>query len=252
MLNIFISGILFLLGICIGSFLNVVSDRLPRGLTLGGRSRCDHCKKILGILDLVPVISYLLLSGKCRYCKRKIAWQYTAVEIVTGITFVILYIFFPLNLSFFFRLILYSCLIAIFLADIKFRIIPDQLVILMGIAAIMLRFWDVTFGWEAILSGLALSFIFLILYLLTSGRGMGMGDVKFAFVMGLMLGFPVVIVGFYVAFLTGALVSIILILGGKKRFGQTIAFGPFLVLATVISDIFGDRLWELFQKMVLP
>ena len=157
----------------------------------------------------------------------------------------------PFGLAIFIlRLILYSTLICIFVIDLKLRIIPDELIIIITVIAIIMRFIEGSLGWEAVLSGLSLFLIFLVLYILTRGRGMGMGDVKYALVMGFFLGFPKVVIGFYTAFLTGALVSIILILRGKKRFGQTIAFGPFLVFATVVADIWGNTLWVYFQRII--
>lgn len=241
---------LFILGLCIGSFINVLSDRLPQGLSIGGRSRCDYCKRTLSVLDLVPVFSYLFLGGVCRYCKKNIPVQYTLVELSTGICFVILSFFFPLDILFVFRLVLYSALIAIFITDLRFRIIPEEFVIVIMIITVIIRSLGGTLGWDAVLSGLSLFVIFLILYLLTGGRGMGMGDVKLALPMGFYLGYPKVIAGFYAAFLTGAFVSLILISGGKKKFGQTIAFGPFLVLATIVSDIWGVQLWVYFQRLL--
>ena len=248
--------LLFILGLCIGSFLNVVIDRLPGGQTLRGRSKCDHCGKTLDAKDLIPLFSYLILGGECRYCHKKISIQYPIVEFLTGVIFILVYAMFGLSLTpfglaiFILRLILYSTLICIFVIDLKLRIIPDELIIIITVIAIIMRFIEGSLGWEAVLSGLSLFLIFLVLYILTRGRGMGMGDVKYALVMGFFLGFPKVVIGFYTAFLTGALVSIILILRGKKRFGQTIAFGPFLVFATVVADIWGNTLWVYFQRII--
>lgn len=256
MFNLLFGGIIFLLGLCIGSFLNVVSDRLPKNKSLGGRSHCDHCKKMLSGLDLIPVFSFLFLRGRCRYCKKKISVKYIFVELLTGILFLFIFLVVPpqftfLSLSLFFSLlVIYSCLIGILSSDVKYRIIPDELTGIFLVFTLYIRFVTHTLFWESLLSGIILCSVFLILYVITRGRGMGMGDVKFAFPMGIFLGFPYVIVGFYVAFLTGALISIILIIVGKKRFGQTIAFGPFLVFATIVSNFFGQPLWDIFQKLL--
>ncbi len=249
---------IFILGLCVGSFLNVVIDRLPNGKSLGGRSYCDHCKRKLAWYDLIPVISFFILRGECGYCKKKISWQYPAVELITAILFVIVYISMyriidaPLALlSLTLTLIIYSGLITIFFTDFKYQIIPDEILIVVGVTTILMHLIFNSSSLKiGILSGTALFFIFLALVILTRGKGMGMGDVKYVFFMGLFLGFPASIVAFYIAFLTGAGVSLILVVRGAKRFGQTVAFGPFLVVATIVSDIWGEQIWLFFQRMI--
>ena len=139
----------------------------------------------------------------------------------------------------------------IFFADLKYRIIPDEIVVVNTLAAIFLNFLVLKNDfWPYILSALVLFLIFIVLVLLTRGRGMGMGDVKYVIFMGLFLGFPASLIAFYVSFLTGAVVSIILIFIGRKRFGQTIPFGPFLVLGTFVSIYWGNELWTYFLKIL--
>lgn len=250
--------VLFIYGLFIGSFLNVVIDRLPWGKSLGGRSYCDHCKKKIAWYDLVPVFSLIVLGGKCRFCKKKISWQYPLVELLTGIVFIVVYVSmyryvnsdnFPVLLVL--QLIIYSGLIAIFFIDFKNRIIPDEILVVLLGATLVTKFIT---GSPALLVDLlcggVLFLIFMALVLLTKGKGMGLGDVKYVFYMGLFLGYPASVVAFYVAFLTGAFISLILVFRGEKRFGQTIAFGPFLVIATVVSHIFGAQLWLYFIKIL--
>jgi prepilin signal peptidase PulO-like enzyme (type II secretory pathway) len=137
-------------------------------------------------------------------------------------------------------LILISILIVIFFIDLKHYIIPDVLTIIIGSIALIKNFLVPLFystplsPANYLLSALGALLFFLFLVVITKGRGMGLGDVKFAFVMGLLLGYPGVVISLYIAFLTGAVVSVILILRGRKRFGQTIPFGPFLVFGTLI------------------
>lgn len=251
-------SLLFIFGISIGSFLNVLIDRLPKNESILGRSRCDRCKKKINWYDLIPLLSFFLLKGRCRHCKTKLSWQYPIIEALTGGTFIYVYMLTSLTngsqmffISLMLNLILISGLIVIFMADFKYRIIPDQiLLILVAISLfINLLFRPTSFGVN-ILSGGILFLVFLILYLMTHGRGMGFGDVKYVFFMGFLLGFPYSIVAFYIAFLTGAIISLILIIGGVKKFKQTIAFGPFLVASTFITYFYGDKLWIIFQKII--
>ena len=259
-----IIAFLFLIGLCIGSFLNVLIDRLSNGESIRGRSHCDRCKKTLMWKDLTPLVSFVFLRGRCRYCKEKLSWQYPIVELLTGLLFVFVYYasinrfidvdniklyqqiaFLILNL------VIFSGLIVIFFADLKYRIIPDEIVVVNTLAAIFLNFLVLKNDfWPYILSALVLFLIFIVLMLLTRGRGMGMGDVKYVIFMGLFLGFPASLIAFYASFLTGAVVSIILIFIGRKKFGQTIPFGPFLILGTFVSIYWGNELWTYFLKIL--
>lgn len=247
--------LIFIFGICVGSFLNVLIDRLPNEETILGRSHCDYCKKTLAWYDLIPLLSFLFLKGKCRYCHKKLSWQYPFIELLTGISFLFVYgqsskMNFEINwVLLLIQFIIISNLIVIFFSDLKYRIIPDQMVIILMVIGALNMYIAHQPVIAHILSGVILSASFMILVLITRGKGMGMGDVKYAFVMGLLLGFPATVIGFYTAFLTGAFISLILILVGKKRFGQTIAFGPFLVAATFIAYYWGNILWILFGRL---
>lgn len=215
-------------GLATGSFLNVLIDRLPRGKNvITGRSICDHCGRTLRWFELIPLLSFFLQGGKCRRCHAKLSWQYPIVELATGVAF-------ALGAS----PLLFSSLLVIFVADLKYQIIPDSM-ILVGVIGVIGEFGVVR---ENVVAGAGAAAFFLLLWIITRGKGMGLGDVKLAFLMGLMLGFPKIVVAAYLAFLTGAVVGVILILLGRKRLKSKIAFGPFLVVGTVIAYIFGDML----------
>lgn len=252
---------LFLLGMCVGSFLNVVIDRLPEGRSVvRGRSICDFCKRILVWYDLFPVLSFFLLKGQCRYCRKKLSFQYPLIEGLTGILFAALYILFYSNsssggyflLHLFLSFMLTGSFLAIFVIDLKYGIIPDELVIAVCIISFMLT--GITSGTTEIFIhtgvGILYALLFFILFLITGGKGMGFGDVKLAFAIGLLLGFPGVLISFYLSFLTGAVVSLILVVQGKKRLKSKIAFGPFLIAGTSIAYMWGDQLWLFFRKIV--
>lgn len=248
---------LFIFGICIGSFLNVLIDRLPSGESIWlGRSHCDNCRKTLSWYDLIPVASFIILQRKCRSCHKKISWQYPMVEISTGVLFLFTYVSMIRIIStdnifphLIYYLILVASLIDIFVTDLKYRIIPDQILIFLTVLTLVYQFiYFPQFIKDNLISGIISLLFFLMLVIITRGKGMGLGDVKLAFVMGQILGFPKIIVALYLSFLTGAAVSLILILTHKKSMKSTIAFGPFLVLSTIIVLYYGDQLWIALLK----
>lgn len=219
---------LFILGLLVGSFCNVLIDRLPNGENvLVGRSHCDFCKKTLRWYELIPVFSYFLQGGRCKRCKKKLSFQYPIVELVTAIGFVLLL---PHPVAFY---LLFISLLVIFVSDLKFQIIPDSMIILGCLVAV----WH---GMHLIPALCSFAFFYL-LWIITRKKGMGFGDVKFAFLMGLLLGFPGVVLSLYISFLTGAFVGVILMIEKKKGWKSAIAFGPFLVLGTVIVLV-----WQTF------
>lgn len=258
---------IFLIGIFIGSFLNVVIDRLPRKEAIArGRSHCEFCKKELGWYDLIPLLSFLMLKGKCRYCHKKLSFYYPIIELTTGVLFAFTYLWiseiYPFGLAqgghlpftiyhLIYYLIIISAFIIIFFEDLKFGIIPDKVVfpaIIVSLAYLFiiyhLSFTPIQSEFIIYLaSGIGSFLFFLLLFLITKGKGMGFGDVKLSFLLGLILGFPKIILALYLAFLTGAILGIILIIWRKKRsIKDTIPFGPFLILGTILALFYGDLL----------
>lgn len=235
-------------------------DRIPQGQSpFKGRSCCDKCKKTLRWYDLIPVLSFVLIRGKCRYCHFSISFYYPLVELLTGLMFVFVYFYFlKVDLRFMiydlrfltnylYYLFILSSFITVFFTDLKYGIIPDAVLYPAIAVAVIFNFQSSIVNY--FLSGLGAFLFLLSLHLLTKGRGMGFGDVKLAFLMGLFLGFPKIVAAFYIAFLTGAIVGLILIIWKKKRLlGSTIPFGPFLVLGTFLSLFLGEKIVQL----VLP
>ncbi|MBI4137144.1 prepilin peptidase [Candidatus Roizmanbacteria bacterium] len=251
---------LFILGLFIGSFLNMLIDRIPRGEQIvKGRSRCDHCKHVLAWYDLLPVLSWIWLRGTCRYCGKPIAVRNTIVELTAGILFLIAGLQIDLTsepVQLFLYLIIISCLIVIFFIDLKHTIIPDTLTVIVGAAAVTLWFYSPTslsllnYIFSALGAGLFFALLVVLSKYFLKKDGMGIGDVKFAFVMGLLLGSPGIIVALYIAFLTGAFLSAILILSKRKRFGQTVPFGPFLAASTLIVLL--DFVPQAIELFIVP
>ena len=248
----------FILGATIGSFLNVIIDRVPRRETvIGGRSHCEHCRHKLAWYDLIPLLSYALLQGKCRYCHKPLSFYYPVIETVTGILFVLVAFSLFSPFSFFAALYyfyLVSTLIVIFFIDLRYGIIPFKIVFFM---LLLTAVWYVILPqsisiFNFIVSALGVFAFFLLLFIVTKRRGLGFGDVVFVLLMGFILGFPKIILGLYIAFLSGALISLLLVFLGKKRMkGGTIPFGPFLVFGTFVSLFWGQMLIEKIMMYLL-
>lgn len=254
-----------IVGLVVGSFLSVLTYRLPRKKSVkSGRSVCDNCGKEILWYDNIPLLSYLLLSGKCRNCGKKISPRYPLIETSTAVLFVLSYITFQscslqgpslqvVPICFWrellgvwalpFLLIIGSILIAILVIDIERQIIPDNLVfILLALSFAGNILGDNFSFYSHLFSGFGASLFLMLLHFVTLGRGMGLGDVKLVIPMGMLLGSPYTLVWFYVSFVGGGLVGLILVIMKKAKFGREIAFGPFLIVAFFVTLFWGDWL----------
>ncbi|HQK63757.1 MAG TPA: prepilin peptidase [Candidatus Staskawiczbacteria bacterium] len=232
----------FILGLCIGSFLNCLIYRLETEKTLKGRSFCPHCKHQLSWKDLMPVFSFAILGGKCRYCKKKISWQYPAVELATAAIFLLIFSHTTEIINLLFLFYIAASLVAIFVYDLKHYLIPDKILIPATIIVIAYRVLDfqllLNYFWAAIIA----SGFFLLIYLLSGGRAMGFGDVKLAILMGILLGISNTLLALFFAFVIGAIIGIISILLNKKSLKSEIPFGPFLVFGTFVALFWGPEI----------
>lgn len=253
-INYLIGFFVFMLGVCIGSFLNCLIYRLEHNKKITGRSFCPHCKHKLSWQDLFPVFSFLFLSSKCRYCKKKISWQYPLVEVLTGLVFLLIFNFSTLNflnLTFLFYIV--SSLIVIFVYDLRHYIIPDKVLF----PAIIISLFYNLINWQNIINSLLAVIIasgfFLFIFLISQGHWMGFGDVKLAILMGLLLGFPNILVALFLAFFFGAIIGVILMGFEKKSLKSEIPFGPFLIIGTFIAILFGSQIvnWYLNSFLLL-
>ncbi|TSC61274.1 MAG: leader peptidase (prepilin peptidase) / N-methyltransferase [Parcubacteria group bacterium Gr01-1014_107] len=233
--------LVFLLGLCVGSFLNVVAFRYGSGKRIVfSRSKCMECGKTLSWFELVPLLSFLIQGGRCRNCGSKLSWQYPLVELLTGFTFVLvlsktqllsnitLENFLASLLQTLFFLVIFSILLVIAVYDFRHKIIPDGLVFLF----IGLSFAKALFGYflgsetlaEVITSGLFIAFPFFALWFISRGRWMGFGDVKLALGMGFLLGLARGLYAVLWSFWLGGLVSIILLLAQSIFSGKALLF----------------------------
>lgn len=238
----------FLAGTLIGSFINSLIFRIANNLPLSGRSFCPKCKGTIAWYDLIPIISFLVLSGRCRLCKEKISPHYPIVEIVCGLLFVVVfskvYQLYPQDEGFLIKLLFFwaftALLFIIFIYDWKTLIIPDLVVgplFFWALVYQILYSYNIT---ETVLASLGVALFFLLLVIVTAGRGMGGGDVKLGLAQALICGWPTMLPALFLSFLTGAIVSVFLIIAGKKKIGQVIPFGPFLTSSTFIVMLYGE------------
>ena len=288
--------LVFLLGLATGSFLNCVIFRLAGSASfLKGRSVCPKCKHQLGWKDIIPVASYIILGGKCRYCKRKISRQYPIIETTTALLFLLIFngsaslttlslskgfqflifnqfLFFNFqtlaNLAFLFTIA--SFLIVIFVYDLKHYIIPDKIIYPAIVITLFYRLfenliienWKLIENWSLKIENLMPSLFyfyaamgaalfFALIVLISRGKWMGVGDIKLAFLMGLLLGWPNILVALFFAFMAGALVGLAMIAAKKKTMKSEVPFGPFLVAGVFIALFSGNAIINWYWSLLL-
>ncbi len=265
-MDLFFVIILFILGLIVGSFLNVVICRLKTDeKIITSRSHCPHCKKKLTTVDLIPIVSFILYKGKCRYCKKPISFQYPIVELSTALTFVLIFLkISPINtwhsLLFTLYFLFITCiLIIVFVYDLKHYIIPDKVIfpaIIITLGTQLLTLSNINLQhyipslFSAFIGAAIAGGFFLFLVLISSGKWIGGGDVKLGIFMGLVLGYPIVLVALFLAYISGAVIGIALMIRQKKKIKDIIPFGPFLALATFIALLWGNQILEWYLKML--
>ncbi len=231
-----------LFGLIIGSFLNVVIYRMPRGESVvAGRSRCPACGRALAWYDLVPVLSYLALRGRCRYCRTPISPRYLLVELMTGAVFAALFYRFGPTPALAKYLFLGAVLIAATFIDLEHYLIPDRLVLAGLAGAVILGFAARDVGIWSALAGCAAGAGFLLLVVVISKGGMGGGDVKLAAVTGLFLGWPFGPLGIFLGACVGGLVAFFLLLFRIKGRKDPLPFGPFIALGSFLALLWGKE-----------
>lgn len=260
---------LFLFGLAIGSFLNVLVLRLRTGETLRGRSRCFACLRKLEWHDLIPLASYFAIRGRCRYCGSAISMQYPVVELISGLLFASLgwfyFIDMPVVVSYVtaaqFSLValFFFILLAISVYDLRHKIVPDEF----SLALLIVAFSRTGLVWYIersqnvsslptdIVTGVGLFAFFAGLWFLSRGQWMGFGDAKIAFSIGLFLGFPAALFALLFAFWSGALVGIALLALGKASRKTEVPFAPFFALGALAAFFFvyGDTAMIVYRYL---
>lgn len=238
-----------LLGLFIGSFLNVCIDRLPWGQSIiNPPSHCSACNHKLGILDLVPLFSYLWLHGRCRYCQASIPVRIPIVEVTSGLLFALLYWKFGLGLELVISLVYACLLIIIFVIDLENQLVLDKITYPGMVLALAFSFLWSRLDVISSLEGGALGLVAMALPFIIYRRGMGMGDVKLGALVGLMSGYPLVVVTLLLSVITGGLVAAILLSFKIKKRSDPIPFAPFLATSAMITLLWGQAIWQWYVQ----
>ena len=240
--------LIFILGLIVGSFSNVCIYRIPKNESIiFPASHCPKCNSPIKPVDNIPLISYILLKGRCRNCKSKISIQYPVVELLTGLIYLIIYLIYGLSVQTLIYIILSSALIIIAFIDLNEQIVPD-VISLPGIVIGFIISFLVTYisfinsalgilagGGIILIIGWAGSVIF-------KKEAMGGGDVKLAAMIGAFLGWRYIIISLFLGFFIGALAGIILILSKIKNREDVVPFGPFIVLGSFVTLLWGEKI----------
>ncbi|EKD63630.1 MAG: hypothetical protein ACD_51C00244G0002 [uncultured bacterium] len=251
--------VMFAIGIAFGSFLSMLIPRIyksEKGMFFG-RSHCFSCKKTLKALDLIPVFSYLWNRAKCRFCGEKIPHLYLLIELATGLIFVLTYHFFrfetpaeaPLTIYY---LIMGLALVFTFFYDLKYLEISDLILvpgIVLGLAGALV-FEEAPGIVSALIGAVIGAGFFLAQFLLSKGKWVGGGDFRIGAFMGALLGWQMTLTALAVSYVIGSMVSIPLLLFGKKKMKEKIALGPFLVAGTFVALFAGESIFNWYFNLI--
>jgi prepilin signal peptidase PulO-like enzyme (type II secretory pathway) len=274
--------ILIVLGLCLGSFVNALVWRIHeqnkekgkvkpdqkylKSLSISkGHSICPSCKHRLNALDLIPVLSWVSLQGKCRYCKQQISVMYPLVEVLTAVLFVFSYEYWPLNLHglnvaiIILWLLISVTLMALFVYDLKWYILPNKLIYPLGVLSVVFAVLELINSYDfghsllnLVLAVIVGGGIFYILFQVSSGKWIGGGDVKLGFVLGLVAGSAEKSLLFiFLASVIGSLISLPLLAIGKIKTNMKIPYGPLLIIGIVITYLFGSDIIAWYQKLFI-
>lgn len=247
LLTTLLYSIIFLYGIIIGSFLNVVIYRLPAKENLSQGSHCTACGYRLRWFDLVPLASYIFLKGSCRKCKSKISLQYPLIELSNGLLYIFIFYMNGFPITTVLYCIVATVLLAISIIDFRTYEIPIELnitLLLIGLIRLGLDYKN----WSLYLIGFFVISMFLyIVYLITKGRGIGGGDIKLMAVCGLILGYKSIILAFIIGCVLASLIHSIRMIITKED--HVLAFGPYLSMGVFISMMFGERIIQWYRSL---
>lgn len=244
-----ISSIFFLYGTIIGSFLNVCIYRIPRDESVVIKtSRCTHCEQKIKYYDLIPIFSYLLLKGRCRYCKEKISLRYPMVEILNGILYVAAYSVYGFTYMGVIICLFFSALIVLTYIDLDHMVVPDTVNLFIFILALIVIILGDRPLTEHIIGGLIISVPMLVLAYAT--KGFGSGDVLLYFTSGLLIGSAPVQMSFVLACIIGSIWGIFLIAIKKKGRKDAMPFVPSIAIGLITSVLYGDQIMQWYMGIL--
>ncbi|MFC1909626.1 prepilin peptidase [Chloroflexota bacterium] len=269
-MEITLTIIFALLGIAVGSFLNVCIDRLPGKKSLVyPPSHCDTCQHPLSPIDLIPIISYLWLRGRCRFCHSGIPLRPLLVELIGGTLFAFAYWHFGLSAELAVTLLFSSIFIVLGFIDWEHQLILNRITYPAAVAALIISIFqhppgiiNIALPWSAIAGGVngiinsiiggAIGFAFFLIVILINPRGMGWGDVKLAGLIGLVMGFRLVFVALFIGIISGGVYAIILLSMKKKGRKDVVPYGSFLVLGPIIAMLWGNDILAWYLGFFQP
>ncbi len=267
---------IFLFGLIIGSFLNCLIWRLYQKENIVDRSYCPKCRQRIAWYDNIPILSFVLLGGRCRHCRKPISWQYPVVELTTAILFLLafykniqypitnnqiifnnqypIFNYFSLLTSNFLLLtfrdwFIICVMIVIFVYDLRWYMILDKVTLPACAAVLILNLLSGYNLWNILISGIICGSFFLIQFLISGGKWIGGGDIRLGLLMGLVLGWPQVLVAIMLAYLIGSIAGLILIFSGRKKWDSAVPLGVFLTLATVITLFYGQNILNWYLNL---
>jgi len=249
---------IFIFGLIIGSFLNAVICRLKENEQfVRGRSKCPYCRHSLGFWDLIPLASFIFLKARCRYCHKKISWQYPLVELATALVFTIGYFHYQFPnylitlLPYYLIYLVFSCfLIIIFVYDLKHYLILDKVTLPALILALALNFLLGLSIINLLIAALVAAGFFFLQFIVSKGKWIGGGDLRLGLVMGAMLGWPKVALALMLAYVLGAAIGIFLIILKKKQLNSPMPFGTFLSLGTWVALLWSEEIWHFYSSII--
>jgi len=248
---------IFLIGICVGSFLNVLVFRTNEQKSLvRSRSKCQKCEVAISWYDLVPVLSFFLLRQRCRNCKGAISWQYPLVELVTGLLFVLVYFVhfdsLPAVIPFLVRDLIFTIfLILLFVYDLRYHLLLDRFTIPAMIVALLINLFLGVSVWSMLIGAVVIGGFFFVQWRLSKGKWIGDGDIRMGALMGLMLGLTQGLVALFLAYILGAAVGVVLLVSKKARMKTQLPFGTFLAMATFVSLIWGEQILQWYLGLFI-
>ncbi|MFJ7826926.1 prepilin peptidase [Psychrobacillus sp. NPDC096623] len=249
-MEIIIIVFFFLYGLIFGSFFNVVGLRIPKGESIvSPPSHCAVCNRNLTFKDLVPVLSFVFLKGNCRGCGTKIHWVYPVMELVTGLLFAFAYYQLGFTMELVVALLFISLLVIITVSDIAYMLIPDNILLFFLVPLIGLRVLEPLSPWWDSMIGAFVGFGLLFLIAVVSKGGMGGGDIKLFFVIGLVLGWIPTLLTLFLASVIGTVVGAISLRRTRQGRKTPIPFGPSIAVAAIIAYFYGERLVDWYVNL---
>ncbi|SFB25009.1 leader peptidase (prepilin peptidase) / N-methyltransferase [Lentibacillus halodurans] len=233
----------FLLGLIFGSFFNVIGLRIPQKKSFtNDRSVCPQCQHPLSWPELIPVLSYMMQRGKCRHCNGSISLLYPVIELTTGVLFVFCYIQSGLDFELITALILMSLLVIILVSDIRYMLIPNSILLFFFPLLVLARFIRPLDTWWSSIAGAFAGVLIIAIVILVSRGGMGAGDMKLFGLLGIVLGFEKTLLALFLSCMIGAVIGLVLLLLKVIDRQQPVPFGPYIVIASIITYFHGDIL----------